>query len=138
MGANDCIIYLNVFTHELTGLKPDSFVDIDGNDNNNDNQTQSIDDIAMGLKIVESDDLLDNIESAIENRQTTLVLDTSKDDIMKTYFSYKGVICDLTDLAKPLGEQRREGIVCLIIVAIIYVALVSFSLLVSLQRSFTN
>ena len=111
MGANDCIIYLNCYTHEITGLRPDTFIDSnEGNNNDNNNQVETIEDLANGLQIVESDDLLDNIETAIENRKTTLILDTSKDDIMKTYFTYKGVLCDLSDLAKPLGEQRREGI----------------------------
>ena len=111
MGANDCIIYLNCFTHELTGLRPESFVDVTSHGVNDKNAPQTVEDLAMGLQIVESDDLLDNIEDAIENRKTTLVLDTSGDEVLKTYFTYKGVLCDLSDLAKPLGQQRREGIV---------------------------
>ena len=111
MGANDCIIYLNCFTHELTGLRPESFVDVTSHGVDDKNAPQTVEDLAMGLQIVESDDLLDNIEDAIENRKTTLVLDTSGDDVLKTYFTYKGVLCDLSDLAKPLGQQRREGIV---------------------------
>ena len=65
MGANDCIIYLNCFTHELTGLRPESFVDVTSHDVDDKNAPQTVEDLAMGLQIVESDDLLDNIEDAI-------------------------------------------------------------------------
>ena len=71
------------------------------------NAPQTVEDLAMGC--VESDDLLDNIEDAIENRKTTLCW-THQGRVLKTYFTYKGVM-DLSDLAKPLGQQRREGIV---------------------------
>ena len=119
MGANDCIIYLNCFTHEITGLRPEGFVNETSQGAENESTVQTVEDLAMGLQIVESDDLLDNIENAIENRKTTLVLDTSADDVLKTYFTYKGVLCDLSDLAKPLGQQRREGIVSISILLLL-------------------
>ena len=62
MGANDCIIYLNCYTHEITGLRPDTFIDSnEGNNNDNNNQVETIEDLANGLQIVESDDLLESI-----------------------------------------------------------------------------
>jgi hypothetical protein len=108
LGASDVWIYLNVFTHEMCGLRPECYEDEYLGENEAGEKEQE--DPTCGLETVGSDDLLDAIEMAIEDRRTTLILDPSNDEIMRTYFSYKGVVCDLSLLAKSLGEQRREGI----------------------------
>ena len=109
LNANEVWCFLNVYTHEITGLRPDAYEDPDAGSKNAEGEAEE-EDVTGGLEVVESDDLLDVIETAIEDRKTTLILDPSDDQIMKTYFSYKGIVLDLSPLAKSLGEQRREGI----------------------------
>ena len=109
LNANEVWCFLNVYTHEITGLRPECYEDVDARDKDADGGAEE-EDVTGGLEVVESDDLLDVIETAIEDRKTTLILDPSHDEIMKTYFSYKGIVLDLSPLAKTLGEQRREGI----------------------------
>lgn len=104
MGGAGCFMYIHSLTHETVSLRPEDFVDEEA-------KVVETVDPACGLCSVGISDLMDEIAKTVETEQMTpLLIDNSEEGVLTTFFSYKSILCDLSDLGLPLQERRKKKI----------------------------
>eukprot|EP01038_Epipyxis_sp_PR26KG_P012847 gene12847-17221_t len=110
---NDCFLYFNNLTFDIVSLRPQEYEDeIDTALINNSSQNELIDK-SNGVKTVSITTLIQEIESIInEKNKTPLIIDTSPSHVVRTFFSYKAHLEDVSSLTVPFGVSgvKREDI----------------------------
>ena len=111
MGANDVWVYIHGLTHIMTGLRPDGYEDAEEANKSIDGAGNVNADPSCGVKRVCSIDLLDSLDEIFEEgSKTPLILDSSKEGVLRDFFAVKGKICDLSPLGLSLSAQRKAGV----------------------------
>lgn len=92
MGGSGCYMYIHVLTKEVLSIKPDDFIEEE--EPNLEMQTENVAiDPSNGLVKVSMQGLPAMIDKIInEYRKTPLVIDTSTEQLVRTFYSYKAML----------------------------------------------
>lgn len=113
--SNSCWSYIHSLTLEITGIKPEAFV-----------EEKVIDDSKEKAKIetpgpleISASELPEHIERVAENtKKTLLILDGTRDEEavgsdgrspLLEYFQQRGTVADLSGFGMAIGQQRKRG-----------------------------
>jgi len=104
LGGAGCYIYLHTLTHEYLSNRPPDFEE--------EVAEAPKFDPAQGFETCEMTDLLEVLDTCIDDEQKTpLLIDASgEESLLATFFSYKGILADATALGLPLAQQRKRKI----------------------------
>ena len=126
MGASGCYVYIHSLSKEVASMRPNMYIEIenttniDGNNNNNNNNNsnsndntnvEEVKDESNGLKTCTTDNVLSIVEEIQSTNTTVLLLDTSAEQILKTFYSYKANLFDASVLTIPFakgGVKRND------------------------------
>lgn len=122
MGSR-CYMFIHVLTKEMVSVRPDDYVEEEIETNADVSESmKSVKDLYNGLQAVPMSDLKSTIDRIInEEKKTPLIIDTSEDQISRTFYSYKATLEDVSQLAIPFAktgikrndvmERCRRGLV---------------------------
>jgi hypothetical protein len=105
-----CIMYINSLTKSLVSNKPDNF---DEEDNFISNSTVAgnvlLGNIELsntnGLPSCAIENILEYIDNIVQNeKKTPFIIDTSEDHKLRTFFSYKAILEDVSSLVIPFAK----------------------------------
>lgn len=119
LGSIGCYLYINVLSKEVLSIRPSAYdeaLDPQPTDSANNASEggdpellKRINDPANGLKRVKVEDLLAEVERIVsEEKKTPLIIDTSKEQISRTFFSYKGHLEDVSPLSIPFAKSALK------------------------------
>ena len=115
MGASGCYVYIHSLSKEVASMRPNMYEEMENttsttsvNGNNigdkNNETVEEIKDESNGLKSCNSDNVLSIVEEIQSSNTTVLLLDTSDEQILKTFYSYKANLFDASVLTIPFAK----------------------------------
>jgi hypothetical protein len=125
LSANGCYMYFNTMSHELLSNRPDEYEEhndvghistTNGNDSTNHGDGSSSSeskDPTNGLPHATLETLHEEIEKIIvEQKKTPLLIDATEDQVLRTFYSYKACLEDISSMTIPFGKSgvKREDI----------------------------
>lgn len=113
--GSQCYMYIHVLTKEMVSVRPDDYVE-DETDVNTEasNTVKSEKDLYNGLPVVTMSELKNTIDRIVnEEKKTPLIIDTSDEQISRTFYSYKATLEDVSQLALPFAKTglKRNDVV---------------------------
>ena len=107
-----CFMYLNSVTKEITARRPDNYdekndllASADAHSSAN-KSNEIIIDSSNGLRRILPVDLMLEIERIVnEEKKTPLIIDCSKGQIARNFFTYKGILEDVSALTLPFAKS---------------------------------
>ena len=103
---------MNTLSKEILSIRPPEFEE-DEDQSNNLNVEEVDNDPANGLPSINISELNLKVDEIINDlKQTPLLIDTSREQNVKTFYSYKGKLEDISCLTVPFGKSgiKRENI----------------------------
>jgi hypothetical protein len=102
-----CYMYINTLTRDILSIKPDDYVEEEVKTAEAGAEAASATrDPSNGLPTVDIVDLPDEIDRIVnELKETPLIIDTSADQVVRTFFSYKGHLEDVSILTIPFAKS---------------------------------
>lgn len=104
LGGTGCFIWVHSLTHESVAMRPHDYED--------EAAAEVVEvDVASGLYKCEMTELVDELNRTIDDeKMTPLLVDNSDDGRVAAFFSYNGIVCDISGLGLPLQQQRKAKI----------------------------
>ena len=111
--GGECIMYLNCLTKAIVSVRP---TDYEEDEELNPQSTEEVVDLYNGLSTVTLTDLttyVDEVTAPECNQKTLLLLDMSEEQNVRTFFSYKAIVEDVSALTIPFakGGLKRGDLV---------------------------
>lgn len=114
LSQSGCFMFFHTLTKDLVAIKPEDYIDDDDANHNGKNQSEEKEiDESNGIPKVEFQDLPSEIERIVkEMNKTPLIIDTSANNVARTFYSYKACLEDVSCLTIPFGKSglRKEDI----------------------------
>lgn len=116
LSAEGCFMYIHLLTRDVVSVRPEDYQEeSSAHEPTNGDQESGGEpiDVANGLPRVPASDLPAQIEKIIsEEKKTPLIIDRSAGQNARAYFSYKGLLEDVSCLTIPFGVSgvKREEI----------------------------
>lgn len=113
LSKKGCYLYIHPLTRDLLAIKPEEFIDevdtqqVEGED------AQAEVDPANGLPKIPLTELPAEIDRIVkELKKTPLIIDNSPSEVVRTYYSYKAHLEDVSCLTIPFGKSglKREDV----------------------------
>lgn len=105
LSNNGCYMYFHTVSKELHSLKPENFVEEMEVENAKDESNQRTDP-ANGLPVINVQDMPAEVERIIkELKKTPLLIDTSPNQVVRTFYSYNSCLEDISSLTIPFGKS---------------------------------
>lgn len=106
LSANGCYMYFNTLSHELHSNRPEEYVEEAGADSAAGTADTAPADPANGLPVVEVADLPQEVERIIkELKKTPLLIDVSEGHVVRTFYTYKAQVEDVSPMTVPFGKS---------------------------------
>ena len=104
-----CIMYINSLTKALVSNKPDNFDEEDNFISNTAVASGLLGNIELsnthGLPTCAIENILEYIDNIVHNeKKTPFIIDTSEDHKLRTFFSYKAILEDVSSLVIPFAK----------------------------------
>lgn len=112
LSANGCYMYFNTMSHELHSIRPEEFVDEADVPHHAHADAPPVDP-ANGLPVVSVADLPAEVERIVlELKKTPLLIDTSPNQVARTFYSYKACLEDVSQMTIPFGKSgvKKEDV----------------------------
>lgn len=112
LSDNGCYMYFHTVSKELHSLKPDNYVEEIEMGTLKDESNQSVDP-TNGLPVVNVKDMPAEVERVIkELKKTPLLIDTSPNQVVRTFYSYNSCLEDISSLIVPFGKSgvKKEDV----------------------------
>ena len=101
--SNNCYIYVNVLTKDIVSVQPEGYIEPIIT---SEKTQQAIVNDTSNENAVHINNLLPEIDRIInDEKKTPLIIDTSVEQITKSFFSYKGQLEDVSCLTIPFGKS---------------------------------
>jgi len=119
LASSDCYMYIHRLSREILSMKPSEYEEEPDSDDSGDSgsggrtKEEETKDPANGLLSCTADELLQTVESVQKEGMTALILDTSEEQVAKTFYEYKARLEDMSVLTIPYakgGIKRNEAI----------------------------
>lgn len=106
LSKTGCYLYLHNLTKDMVAVRPDDFIDEDDNLADSMKGESTLIDPANGLPKVAFEDLPAEIHRIItELNKTPLLIDTSTTEVVRTFYTYKACLEDVSCLTIPFGKS---------------------------------
>lgn len=110
--VSNCYTYIHVLTREVVSICPPDYEEEEVKVDKMEEVDPRVANPSNGLCTVGLENLLAKIEEVVKNdEKTPLLLETSQEQYLRSYFSYKGVVADCSSLTIPFakgGVKRNE------------------------------
>lgn len=105
LGASGCFMYFHILTKEVASLKPDDYEDPPAVEADKAAEVEEKD-VANGLPNVRISDMPAEVDRIVgELRRTPLLIDRSEAQVVRTFYSYKAMLEDVSSLTIPFGKS---------------------------------
>eukprot|EP01031_Cornospumella_fuschlensis_P042558 gene42558-52002_t len=105
LSVSGCYLYIHNLTRDMVAVKPDEFIEEATNEGESQN-TEEQQDPAYGYQKIPLTALLETVEHIVTvMHKTPLIIDTSPSEAVRTFYSYKGHVADLSALTIPYGKS---------------------------------
>jgi hypothetical protein len=112
LSLSGCYLYLHPLTKDMVAIRPEDYEDEVDNGANNQGQIEEKDP-ANGLPKVFASELPQEVDRIVkELKKTPLIIDTTENQVARTFYSFKGYLEDASCLSIPFGKSgiKKEDI----------------------------
>eukprot|EP00981_Chlorochromonas_danica_P002209 scaffold437_cov168-Ochromonas_danica.AAC.26 len=108
LSTRGCYLYIHSLTRDLVAVKPDDYIDLPDEQTNGQNENSASTDVdpSNGLPTIPMSELPTMVDHIVKVLQKTpLIIDTSPTESVRTYYSYKANVADVSSLVVPYGKS---------------------------------
>lgn len=113
LSNSGCYLYIHSLTRDMVAVRPDDFIEDAQEGMEEAKGVEEERDVSNGLPKVKLVDLPAMVEHIVnELHMTPLIIDNSESEVVRTYYSYKANVADLSSLTIPYGKSgvKKEDI----------------------------